>query len=166
MKINDIALDNYAHLGIGDSVFQVTYGRGRFDGGHEVEVVKKTKTRITVAAPGSDRTRTFLMEPKKDTPFGTTDNAAVEYGAKFESRDSIYFVPFGESLVEFIEYRQNITHAKSLRKKLADEVDDLASGYGPQPGRDSEGAIAGLNQIVAELGKIEAKVAEYENREP
>lgn len=166
MKINDIALTDYSVLNVGDSVFQVTCGRSRFDGGHEVEVVKKTKTRITVAAPGSDLTWTFLMEPKKDTPFGTTDNSAIEYGAKFESRDSIYLVPFGESLVEFIEYRQNITHAKSLRKQLADQVSDLASGYGPMPGAASEGVIANLNQTVAELTEIEAKIAEYDNREP
>lgn len=165
MKINDIALSDYSALNVGDSVFQVTYGRGRFDGGHEVEVVKKTKTRITVVAP-SGRTRTFLVEPKKDTPFGTTDNAAIEYGAKFESRDSVYFVPFGEALDEFTAYRQNITLAKALRKELADEVDALASGYGPTPGAASEGAIADLNQIVAELTEVEAKIAEYENREP
>ena len=164
MKINDIALSDYSTLNVGDSVFQVTYDRGRFDGGCEVEVVKKTKTRITVSTP-SGRTRIFLMEPKKDTPFGTTDNAAVEYGAKFESRSSIYLVPFGEALDEFTAYRQNITLAKALRKELADEVDALASGYGPTPGAASEGAIADLNQIVAELTAIEAKIAEYQNRE-
>lgn len=106
------------------------------------------------------------MEPKKDTPFGTTDNAAVEYGAKYESRGSIYLVPFGDDLDEFTEHMQNITHAKALRKELADEVDDLDSGYGPTPGRDSEGAIERLNQTVAELTAIEAKIAEYQNREP
>lgn len=165
MKINNIALSDYSTLNVGDSVFQVTYDRGRFDGGCEVEVVKKSKTRITVTTP-SGRTRTFLMEPKKDTPFGTTDNAAVEYGAKYESRGSIYLVPFGDDLDEFTEHMQNITHAKALRKELADEVDDLDSGYGPTPGRDSEGAIERLNQTVAELTAIEAKIAEYQNREP
>lgn len=165
MKINDIALSDYSVLNVGDAVFQITYSRGRFDGGCEVEVVKKTKTRITVSTP-SGRTRTFLVEPKKDTPFGTTDNAAIEYGAKFESRDSIYLVPFGKDLDEFTEHLQNTMHAKALRKELADEVDDLASGYGPTPGRDSEGALARLNKIVAELNEVEAKIAEYQNREP
>lgn len=165
MKINDIALSDYSALNVGDSVFQITYSRGRFDGGCEVEVVKKTKTRITVSTP-SGRTRTFLMEPKKDTPFGTTDNAAVEYGAKYKSYDSIYLVPFGKDLDEFTDYLQNTAHAKALRKELADAVNDLTSGYGPTPGRDSEGAIERLNQTVAELANIEAKIAEYQNREP
>lgn len=166
MKINDIALTDYSVLNVGDTVFQATYNRGRFDGGYEVEVVKKTKTRITVTAPG-DRVRTFLMEPKKDTPFGTTDNAAIEYGAKYESRDTVYLVPFGDALDEYIEYLHNIVQAKALRKKqLADKVDDLASGYGPTPGAASENAIAELNQTVAELTEIEAKIAEYDNREP
>ena len=106
------------------------------------------------------------MEPKKDTPFGTTDNAAIEYGAKYESRGSIYLVPFGDALDKHIEYLHNIVQAKALRKQLADEVDDLASGYGPTPGAASENAIAGLNQTVAELTAIEAKIAEYQNREP
>lgn len=165
MKINDIALSDYSVLNVGDAAFQVTYSRGRFDGGYEVEVVKKTKTRITVTAPGN-RVRTFLMEPKKDTPFGTTDNAAIEYGAKYESRDTIYLVPFGKTLDKYIEYLHNIVQAKALRKQLADEVDDLASGYGPTPGAGSENAIAELNQTVAELTTIEAKIAEYDNREP
>ena len=166
MKINDIALTDYSVLNVGDSVFQANYSRGRFDSGYEVEVVKKTKTRITVTAPGVGRTRTFFMEPKKNTPLGTTDNAAIEYGGRHVSRDSIYFVPFGESLDEFTAYRQNITHAKTLRKQLADQANNLASGYGPNPGSASEDAIANLNQTVAELSKIEAKVAEYENRKP
>lgn len=166
MKINDIALSDYSVLNVGDTVFQVTYSRGRFGGGYEVEVVKKTTTRITVTAPGKDRTRTFLIEPKKDTPFGTNDNAAIEYGAKYESRDSVYLVPFGDSLDKHIEYLNNIVQAKALRKQLADEVDDLASGYGPTPGADSENAIAELNQTVAELTEVEATIAEYDNREP
>lgn len=157
MHIKDIALTDYSHLEAGDSVYVVSLYRGTYTNGYTAQVVKRTKTRVTITVPGSGHEHTYLVEPGHC-------NEAVEYGAKFESRENVYFLEEGPDLDEFRRYRANVNQAKELRKELARIVDPLTSGYGPEPGVNSARDMDMLNRVIAALTRVEADVVAYQEK--
>lgn len=157
MHIKDIALTDYSHLEAGDSVYVVSYYRGTYSNGYTAQVVKRTKTRVTITVPGGGHEHTYLVETGNY-------NEAVEYGAKFEGRGKVYFLEEGPDLDEFRRYRANVNQAKELRKELARIVDPITSGYGPEPGVNSARDVDMLYRVVAALTRVEADVAAYEKK--
>lgn len=157
MHIKDIALTDYSHLEVGDGVYVVSYYRGDYTNGYTAQVVKRTKTRVTIAVPGSRYEDTYLVETGNY-------NEAVEYGAKFKSRENVYFLEEGPDLDEFRRYRANVNQAKELRKELARIADPFTSGYGPEPGVNSARDVDMLNRVVAALTRVEADVVAYQEK--
>ena len=157
MKINDIALSDYSDLEVGDNVFVARFARGKYSNGYTAQVVKRTKTRVTVAVPGSTLETTYLVKTDRD-------NEAVEYGAKFESRERVYLVEEGEALDEFRENLVRINAAKELRKELATHTNTLTDSYPPAPGVDSADVLEDIKLILEDLVTIEAEITAYQEK--
>lgn len=157
MKISDIALSDYSDLEVGDNVFVARFARGKYSNGYTAQVVKRTKTRVTIAVPGSTLETTYLVKTDRD-------NEAVEYGAKFESRERVYLVEEGEALDEFRENLVRINRAKELRRELASHVNTLANSYPPAPGEASADVLEDIGLIFDDLTTIEAEIIAYQQK--